>query len=254
MEETVGGRVGVYALDTGTGHTLARRADERFALCSTFKWVLAAAVLARVDQGELLLDQPVSYSAADMVAHAPVTASHLEQGSLSLKELMAAAVRVSDNPAANLLLGKIGGPAGLTRFVRAHGDEVTRLDRTEIALNTNAPGDVRDTTSPRAMVQLMNTVLLGDALSPGSRSWLRQELQAVETGKHRLRAGLPENSVIGDKTGTGGRGAVQDVAICTPPGRKPWLIAVYLSDSTADLTVLEGAHAALGALIAQHFT
>lgn len=253
IEGTVGGRVGVYALDTATGRSLVHRADERFAMCSTFKWVLAAALLARVEQGELKLEDQVSYSASDLVAHAPVTTLHVEQGRLSIEELIAAAVVVSDNTAANLLLSKIGGPAGLTQFVRALGDEVTRLDRTEIALNTNAPGDVRDTTSPRAMVKLMNDLLLGDALSGMSQDRLLNLLREVQTGKHRLRAGVPAQFDSGDKTGTGGRGAVNDVAIIIPKGRKPWLVAAYLSDSTADLTVLEGAHAALGDLIHQHF-
>jgi len=253
IEATVGGRVGLYALDTGTSRALSHRADERFAMCSTFKWVLAAAVLSRVDQGALSLEEPVSYSASDLVDHAPVTALHVDRGSLSIEELISAAVLVSDNPAANLLLSKIGGPAGFTQYVRTLGDQVTRLDRTELTLNTNAPGDEQDTTSPRAMVSLMNRVLLGEALSSASRERLLNSLRAVETGQRRLRSGLPPQFDTGDKTGTGGRGAVNDVAICIPPGRKPWLIAAYLSDSAADLTVLEGAHAALGDLISQEF-
>ncbi len=251
IERDVGGRVGVFALDTGSGRTLAHRADERFAMCSTFKWVLAAAVLGRVDRGELTLDQRVPFGAADLLEHAPITSARVAEGAMTIEALARAAVVVSDNPAANLLLARIDGPAGLTRFARERGDEVTRLDRVELALNENAPGDPRDTTSPRAMVTLMRAVLCGDALSPASRELLIGWLRACETGKARLRAGLPASWTAGDKTGTGTRGAVNDVAIAWPPGRAPVLVAAYLSDGTSDVAALSRAHADIGRLVAR---
>lgn len=251
IERDVGGRVGVFALDTGTGRTLAHRADERFAMCSTFKWVLAAAVLRRVDRGELTLDDRVPFGAADLIEHAPITSTRVAEGAMTIEALARAAVVVSDNTAANLLLARVDGPAGLTRFARERGDEVTRLDRVELALNENAPGDPRDTTSPRAMVTLMRAVLCGDALSASSRGLLLGWLRACETGKARLRAGLPASWTAGDKTGTGTRGAVNDVAIAWPPGRAPILVAAYLSDSTADVGALSRAHADVGRLAAR---
>lgn len=221
IEARVGGRIGVYALDTATERSLAHRADERFAMCSTFKWALAAAVLARDD---LPLD--------------------------GAQDLARAAVVVSDNAAANILLAKIGGPAGLTRFVRAAGDGTTRLDRDEPELNENTPGDPRDTTSPRAMVGLMRAVLCGDVLPTERRALLVAWMRACETGKERLRAGLPPDWIVGDKTGTGRRGAVNDVAIAWPPGRAPFLVAAYASDGESAVGPLAAAHAAIARVVA----
>lgn len=252
IEATLGGRLGVFAVDTATERQLAYRADERFAMCSTFKWVLAAAILALVDRGALALDERVPLGPSDLLEHAPATSAALGEGAMTVEDLARAAVIVSDNTAANLLLDKVGGPAGFTRFVRASGDEVTRLDREEPFLNANDPGDPQDTTSPRAMVGLMRHLLSGDAaLSPESRDRLLRWLVACETGKNRLRAGFPRDWRVGDKTGSCGRNAVNDVAIATPPGRAPILVAMYLSGSSAEFSALEAAHADVAKLVAR---
>ncbi|HEU4580268.1 MAG TPA: class A beta-lactamase [Polyangiaceae bacterium] len=252
IEQRVGGRVGVCALDLQTGRRWAQRADERFAMCSTFKWLLAAQVLAQVDQGQLRLEQRVAYGAGDLLEYAPVTREQVGGGSLSVEELARAAVVVSDNTAANLLLAQLGGPASLTRFCRALGDATSRLDRTEPDLNSNQPGDDRDTTSPAAMVELMRRILCGTVLSPAGRERLVGWLRACETGHQRLRAGLPADWQVGDKTGTGNHGACNDVAIAVPPGQSPVLLAVYLSESAAGLEVLQSAHREVaGAVAAQ---
>lgn len=251
IEASTGGRVGVFALDTGSGRQLAHRPDERFATNSTFKWALAAAVLARVDAGTLRLEDRVPYGPAEVLAYAPVTRAHVADGAMSLEALARAAVTVSDNTAANLLLAKIGGPAGLTQFIREAGDRVTRLDRDEPTLNDHPPGEVRDTTSPRAMVGLMRKVLCGDALSPASRARLLGWLRACETGKDRLRAGLPTDWSVGDKTGTGARGTLGDVAIAVPPQRAPLLVAVYVSEGMAEMPALVGAFAEIARLVAR---
>lgn len=250
IERRVGGRVGVFAIDTATGRSLDHRADERFPLCSTFKWVLAAAVLQRVDRRDLSLDDRVAYGRADLVEHAPVTGARAEEGGLTVAELCHAAVTVSDNAAANLLLARIGGPAGLTAFARAQGDAITRLVRDEPSLNEWSAGDDRDTTSPRAMASLLRRVVCGDALSAPRRDQLRAWLTACETGKDRLRAGLPARWAVGHKTGTGPRGSAHDVAVAWPPGRAPLILACYLSGSDADPPALARAHAAVGALVA----
>jgi beta-lactamase class A len=229
IEASVGGHVGVFALDTASGRTIAHRADERFAMCSTFKWTLAAAAFARIDRAEGSLEQRIPFGPADLMEAAPVTSAHVGEGSMTIEALARATVTVSDNTAANLLLTWIGGPGALTAFYRQLGDTVTRLDRNEPSLNSNEPGDVRDTTSPRAMVGLLNAVLLGNALKSASRERLVALLRACETGKKRLRAGLPPDWVVGDKTGTGDS-AFNDVAIAIPPGRAPILIAAYMSD------------------------
>lgn len=252
LEEKIGGRVGVMAIDTGDDKALWYRADERFAMCSTFKWVLAACVLERVDRGEIGLGEVLSYSEADLLEYAPVAREHLAKGALPVETLCAAAVSISDNTAANLLLARIGGPEALTAFLRRCGDEVTRLDRIEPDLNTNIPGDPRDTTTPRAMAETMRTILLGDVLASDSRRLLHQWLRDTRTGLARLRAGLPPDWVVGDKTGTGVNGAANDVAIVWPPDRPPILIAAYLSDSSARPDVLDAGHEAIAATVTRN--
>jgi beta-lactamase class A len=252
VEADVGGRVGVFAIDTGTGRSLGHREDERFAMCSTFKWVLAAALLARVDRGEARLGERVPYGPADLVEYAPITSAHLSEGAMTVDALCEAAVTRSDNVAANLLLARVGGPAGLTAFVRRAADEMTRFDRSEPSLNENLPGDPRDTTTPRAMATLMRALLCGEVLSLARRDRLIDWMRACETGRERLRAGLPAGWVVGDKTGTGSRGAVNDVAIAVPPARAPILIAAYLSDGTSPSAVAAAAHAEIARIVAKH--
>lgn len=245
LESQLGGRLGAFVLDTGSGRALAYRQDERFALCSTFKWALAAAVLAKVDRGELALSQRLAFGPSALLDYAPVAREHVAAGYVSVADACAAIVRVSDNTAANLLLAQLGGPEGLTQFFRSVEDPVSRLDRMEPGLNENAPGDVRDTTTPRAMLGSMRRVLLGSALSSSSRARLHAWLIESRTGCTRLRAGLPAGWRVGDKTGAGPRGAVHDVAIAWPPGRAPLLFCVYASGGSAPLERYDAVHAAI---------
>lgn len=253
LEAKLGGRAGLMALDTGSGRQLAWRADERFAMCSSFKWLLATAILSKVEQGALGLKQVISYSKADLLSHSPVTEAHVQEGGLALETLCAAAVEESDNGAANLLLKQVGGPKGLTDYLRHIGDGTTRLDRFELALNENLPGDPRDTTTPSAMVKTMRHVLTGDALKPASRELLLDWLRKSQTGTKRLRAGLPADWQEGDKTGTGSRGATVDDAIIWPPNRAPILAAAYLSGSKKSIKEREAAMAEMGRVIAEAF-
>jgi beta-lactamase class A len=243
----------VFAIDTGSGRQLGYRADERFALCSTFKWVLVAAVLARADRGQVSMDERVPYGASDLLEYAPTARAHVADGFLTVEVLAKAAITKSDNTAANLLLTKVGGPRGLTLFTRQLGDAVTRLDRNEPTLNENVQGDVRDTTSPRAMANLMRLVLCGDVLSRAHRDRLTAWLNACETGTARLRAGIPAAWIVGDKTGAGQRGAVNDVALVVPPGRAPIVIAAYLSDSALSIASLNAAHAEISRSVVRIF-
>jgi len=250
LERRVGGRMGVFAVDSSSGASIEYRADERFAMCSTFKWALVAALLARVDRGELVLEQTVSYGEQDLLSYAPLTRAHLAEGKLTLDELAGASVTVSDNTAANLLLAHTGGPEALTRFFRSIGDDVTRLDRNEPTLNSNLPGDARDTTTPRAMALALRAVLTGSVLSRAGRERLTRWLVECQTGVSRLRAGFPSDWKCGDKTGTGERGSCNDVAIVWPPAGAPWLIAAYMSDSSASTSDLSSALADVGRLVA----
>jgi beta-lactamase class A len=246
-------RLGLAIADTGTGRRLSVNATERFALASTFKMPLAAAILHRADRGRLKLDQPVRFGEADLLAHAPTVRAALPQGQLTLAELCEAAVVLSDNAAANLLLPQLGGPTGFTRWLREIGDRVTRLDREEPALNVVRGGDARDTTSPLAMLALMEKLLTGDVLSQGSRERLIGWMVASPTGKARLRAGLPDGWRAGDKTGTSGEGYYNDIAIVFPPARKPVLIAAYLDAPQAKPEQADQVHASIGRLVGQLF-
>jgi beta-lactamase class A len=232
LERRNGGRLGVAALDTASGRRVGHRTDELFPLCSTFKFLAAAFVLARVDRGEEKLDRRVVFSEKDLVTYSPVTKDHVGPGGMSMAEICEAAVTLSDNTAGNLQLASFGGPSGLTSYVRSLGDRTTRLDRIETELNEAKPGDPRDTTAPAAMLGTMQRLLIEDALSAASRDRLIGWLLASKTGARRLRAGLPADWRVGDKTGTGGNGTVNDVAIAFPPGRSPILIAAYYTEST----------------------
>ena len=253
LEARAGGRLGVAALDTGSGQRLAHRAGERFPLCSTFKVLLAGAVLAQVDAGRERLDRRIPYGKADLLAWAPVTRARVAEGGMAVGDLCAAAVEASDNTAANLLLAALGGPSAVTAFARSLGDPTTRLDRTEPALNEARPGDPRDTTTPEAMVGSLQALLLGQALAPGSRVRLEGWMTACTTGGARLRAGLPKDWGVGDKTGSGARGTVNDVAILRPPGRPPILVAAYFTGSTASGKDRDAVLAEVGRIVAGAF-
>lgn len=235
IERAAQGRLGVAMLDTGSGLALGWRQDERFAMASTFKLVLAGWMLALVDQGKERLDARVHYPVADVVAYSPVSGPRAgDGGGLTVGELCAATVSLSDNTAANVLLARHGGPAGFTAFVRSLGDGATRLDRTEPTLNEAAGGDPRDTTTPLAMLQTMRKLVLGGALTPASRAWLQRWLVETSTGDKRLRAGVP-GWKVGDKTGTASdSGTANDVAVLWPPASgAPVLVTCYLTRSTA---------------------
>lgn len=228
LEKRNHGRLGVAVLDTGTGRRLQHRENERFAMCSTFKFLAAAAVLQRVDQGREHLDRQLSYSERDLLGHSPVSQEHLKNGSMSLEEACAAAVQWSDNTAANQLFGILDGPAGLTRFIRSLGDDVTRLDRIETELNVVAAGDVRDTSSPASMLKLLSTVLFGQVLSPTSRAQLQAWMLDAKVGEKRLAAGLPAGWRIAHKPGTWST-ETNDVGVIWPRDRAPIVIAAFFN-------------------------
>lgn len=244
-----GGRLGVFALDTGSGRTLGNRQDERFAMCSTFKLLLAAQVLAAVDAGRESLGRRLTWTPDALVSWSPVLEKHDGAEGLPVATLCEATLTISDNTAANLLLAEHGGPAGLTAWLRGIGDDTTRLDRNEPMLNEATPGDPRDTTTPAAMVATMKELLLGDVLSPASRERLAEWLVASRTGDKRLRAGLP-GWRVGDKTGTNNTGNSNDVGILWPPGGgAPILVAAYYAESTASPAERDAVLAEVGALV-----
>ena len=226
LEAEFDARLGVYAVDTGTGRAVEHRADERFGYASTFKALAAAAVLDATSTAEL--DQVVRYTRADLVTHSPITERHVGQG-MTLRELCDAAVRYSDNTAANLLLKRLGGPAGFERALRDLGDQVTDPERFETDLNEAAPGDRRDTSTPRALAADLRAYVLGDALSVEDRAVLTGWLRGNTTGDTLIRAGVPAGWQVGDKTGSGGYGTRNDIAVVWPPDGAPIVLAILTS-------------------------
>jgi beta-lactamase class A len=233
LERQLEGRLGVFAIDTASELTLGYRADESFAFASSFKAILGGAVLAR-SQGEPgLLQRRIHYSQAQLVNYSPITQPRLASG-MTVEALCAAAIQYSDNTAANQLLALIGGPAGLTRFAREQQDATFRLDRNETRLNTAIPGDPRDTSTPMAMARLLRRLALGDGLGAAQRAQLQAWLKGNTTGDRRIRAGVPPGWPVGDKTGTGDYGSASDLGLVWPPGRAPWVIAVYTARGERD--------------------
>jgi beta-lactamase class A len=249
IETSTGGRLGVAALDTGDTLAIGYNADQRFPMCSTFKFLAVAATLKRVDDKADRLDRVVNYGEADLLDYAPIAKQHVGDGGMILSAICAAAIEYSDNTAANLLLREMGGPTALTRFIRSLGDPVTRLDRNEPTLNEAKRGDQRDTTSPSAMLADMRRILLGDALMSTSRPQIDAWLAGNTTGAKRLRAGLPPDWQVGDKTGTG-NGAFGDIAIIRPPGRQPILATVYITESKLSTVERDKPFADVGQVIA----
>jgi beta-lactamase class A len=235
LESRAGGRLGVCILDTGTGRHVGHRVDERFAMCSTFKLPLAGVVLREADVGRLRLADTIRFSQKDMVPFAPVTSANLDKGEMSVGALAEAAQVTSDNVAANLLLRQLGGPAAFTEILRSLGDRTTRLDRFEPALNLVLPGEVHDTTTPRAMAATLSRFLAGDLLTPASRERLIEWMVATKTGNKRIRAGLPPGWRAGDKTGTAIAEVItdkyNDVAIAWPPGKPAMIVTAYFDSA-----------------------
>jgi beta-lactamase class A len=251
LEARYGGRLGVAALDPASGRRIVHRGDDRFAMCSTFKFLAAALVLSRVDRGEERLDRRIVFSERDLVTYSPVTERRVSGQGMTVAELCEAAMTASDNTAGNLLLAGFGGPPALTAFARSLGDTITRLDRIETELNEATPGDPRDTTSPNAMADNLNRIVLGNVLAARSRDRLVEWLVACTTGAARLRAGFPAGWRVGDKTGSGNHGVTNDIAVAWPPDRKPLIVATYYAESSASATDRNTVLAAVARIIAR---
>ncbi|MBW3363308.1 class A beta-lactamase [Streptomyces microflavus] len=232
LERKFDARLGVYAVDTGDGRIVAHRPDERFAYASTCKALLAGAVLAKKSLPQM--ERLVRYGKEEIISNSPITEKHVATG-MTLRELCDAAIRYSDNAAANLLFRELGGPRGLQDALRGLGDRVTRCDRYEVALSDATPGDLRDTSTPRALATDLRAYVLGPALPAAKQAVLADWLKRNTTGDHTIRAGTPRGWEVGDKTGTGGYGTRNDIAIVRPPGgAAPIALAVLSRRDTKD--------------------
>ncbi|QTE31053.1 class A beta-lactamase [Pengzhenrongella sicca] len=250
LEEKYDARLGVYALDTATWAEVAWRDDERFAYASTVKAMAAAAVLDTVGLAGLARTVPID--AADIVTYSPVTELHIG-GTMTLGEIAEAAITVSDNTAANLMFDALGGPASLGAALIELGDETSVVSRAEPDLNEALPGDDRDTTTPRAFAANLDEYLFGDRLTDPEKSQLEAWLIATQTGDALVRAELPADWIVGDKSGAGGYGTRNDLALIRPPERAPIIISVMSRRAEPDAEyddalIAEAAAAAIAAL------
>ena len=246
VEDRLDARVGVAIYDEETGRNWQYHADDRFPMTSTFKALACGGVLARVDAGKEDLDRAIKVRQRDLVTYSPVTEKRVGAPGMKLSEMCEAALSVSDNTAANVVLDSLDGPQGFTRFMRSIGDEVTRLDRRETGLNQAVPGDPRDTTTPNAIAAGLRKLVLGDVLTPASRRRLTDWLIGNKVGDALLRAGVPKDWRVADKTGGGGHGSRSIVAVMWPPHRKPVIAAIYITETDALFGARNAAIAEIG--------
>ena len=245
-EQALNARIGVAAIDVATGNKVSYRGNERFPLNSTHKALSCGALLSEVDKGRLALTASTRFSQSRLVDYSPVTEKFVEPASITWRQLCSAAVSDSDNTAANLVVERVGGPAGVTRFLRSTGDNVTRLDRDEPELNSATPGDERDTTTPVAVSETLQKLALGEVLKPTSRRQLIQWMRDDKVADALLRSVLPPGWTIADKTGAGAHGSRSIIAIAWPLTGKPMIIAIYITETDASLTQSNEAIARLG--------
>ena len=252
IERAAGGRLGAFVLDTDSGKSFGWRADERFCHCSTFKFSLAALALREGDAGRLDLAETLAFSRADIVGYSPVVEENLAKGRLPIMALAEAVQITSDNAAANVLMRRLGGPEAVTRFWREIGDNQSRLDGYEPAINVIPPGTEENSTTPRAMAETLRRIVLGDVLKANNRDRLRGWMAATQSGKDRIRAGIPATWRGFDKTGTGMRPGIgnktNDLAVLVPPGRSPLIVTGYFENPSFNEDVRPGDEAVLKTL------
>ncbi|MED1783939.1 class A beta-lactamase [Brevibacillus fortis] len=233
LEKKFEARLGVYAIDTNTNQVIAFRSDERFAFASTFKALVVGALLHQKSLDEL--DKVIKYTSSDLVTYSPITEKHVSTG-MTLREISDAAIRYSDNTAGNLLFKELGGPKGFEAALRKIGDQVTTSERNEPELNEAIPGDIRDTSTPKALATSLMAYTVGDVLTEDKQKILNDWLQRNTTGDKLIRAGLPKEWKVGDKTGAASYGTRNDIAVIWPPDKKPIVLAVLSSRDTKDAT------------------
>nr|WP_319388308.1 class A beta-lactamase [uncultured Cohaesibacter sp.] len=244
-ETRLGARIGVTLRTTPSENIFAYKADQRFPMASTFKSLLCGAVLAGVDAGSISLSDRVTYRADQLQSYSPITKDHVESG-MDVAGLCEAAITLSDNTAANLMLEKLDGPAGLTAFLRTIGDETTRLDRWEPDLNEGIDGDPRDTTTPDAIALSLSRLLFGETLQPASADQLKQWMIDDKVAGALIRPHLPDGWIIGDKTGSGGNGTRGIVAFLKKPDGKTYVTAIYVTATDADIALRNEAISDIG--------
>ncbi|MFG3614037.1 class A beta-lactamase [Rummeliibacillus stabekisii] len=233
LESEFDARLGVYAIDTKTKKSISYQSDERFAFASTYKALATGAMLKQKSMKDL--DKIITYTKEDLVTYSPITEKYVDTG-MTVKDIATAAIRYSDNTAGNLLFNELGGPTGFEKALRKMGDKVTQSNRLEPELNLTTPGDLRDTSTPRALASNLQKFVIGDVLPTKKKALLTDLLVGNATGDTLIRAGVPKDWVVADKSGAGGYGTRNDIAVVWPPDRKPIVIAILSSRNTKDAT------------------
>lgn len=231
IEDEFDAQLGVYAINTETNETIEYQPNERFAYASTFK-ALAAAILLKQNNLEDL-EKVITYNEDDLVSHSPVTEKHVDSG-MTLLEISEAAIRKSDNTAANFLLEAIGGPDNFEKALQDIGDDVTQSERYETELNEFSPENKRDTSTPKTMATNLKKVILGDYLPDNKRKLLSDWMTGNEAGDSLIRAGAPSEWTVLDKSGAGNYGTRNDIAVVKPPNKEPIVIAIMSRHDTED--------------------
>ncbi|CNC32013.1 beta-lactamase [Yersinia frederiksenii] len=253
LERNSNGRLGVTMINTANGRKIQYRGTQRFPFCSTFKFMLAAAVLGKSQTQPGLLDKHIKYHESDLLSYAPITRKNLAHG-MTVSQLCAATMQYSDNTAANLLIKELGGVASVNAFARSIGDQAFRLDRLEPDLNTALPNDPRDTTTPAAMADSMNKLVLGDALPAAQREQLALWLKGNTTGANTIQAGAPADWIVGDKTGSGDYGTTNDIAVLWPTQGAPIVLVIYFTQREKDAKPRRDVLAAATKIVLSHLS
>lgn len=253
IEHDLDARVGIALFNTENDQQWLYRSNERFPFTSTFKALACAAVLKQVDDNKEVLDRIIPIQESDLVTYSPVTENHINKNDMTIGDLCDAMTSMSDNTAANLILNVLDGPSGLTNFLRSIGDPISRLDRYETELNEATPGDERDTTTPYAIAVNIKNLILGDVLSPSSRMQLKDWLVNNKVGDDLIRAGVPSDWVVADRTGAGGYGSRGIIATIWPPNRAPLVVAIFITETEASFDERNNAIAEIAKTIADYF-
>lgn len=249
LESKSGGRLGVTVIDTSDGSEYSWRGNERFPLCSTSKVMAVAAILKKNESDHSLPGKKIHINKNDMVNYNPITQKYIGS-SMTVAELSAAALQYSDNAAMDKLLAYLGGPQQATHFARTIGDKAFRLDRKEPELNTAIPDDARDTTTPSAMADTLNKLVLGTALKGEQRARLSEWMKGNTTGANSIKAGLPVDWIVADKTGSGDYGTTNDIAVIWPKNKAPIILTAYFTQNDKDAAARKDVLASAAKLVA----
>lgn len=252
LEQQTSSRIGVSVWDTQADERWDYRGDERFPLMSTFKTLACAKMLSDMDSGKLSKNATAKVDEHSIVVWSPVM-DKLAGQNTRIEHACEAAMLMSDNTAANLVLNEIGGPKAVTMFLRTIGDKATRLDRIEPRLNEATPGDSRDTTTPNAILNTLRTLVEGETLSYESRVQLKIWMQDNKVSDSLMRSVLPTGWSIADRSGAGGHGSRGINAIIWKENHRPVYISIYVTETELSLQARDQLVAQISQLILQKY-